>query len=106
MQRHRILGLATIAAMAAVAGLGTSPQSQTPSGSPTASSTSGSAKQPAKPSTSQAAQRADLGILSGGRSPHTRRSGYPNGPGWSNRHVQRMARKRRNQQRHRKACRG
>ncbi len=38
--------------------------------------------------------------------PRNRRSGYPNGPGWSNRHVQRMARKRRNALRHRKSARG
>lgn len=32
--------------------------------------------------------------------------GYPTGPGWSNRHVKRMATKRKNQQRHKKATRG
>lgn len=35
----------------------------------------------------------------------TRRAGYPDGPGWSNRHVKRMATKRRNQQRHKAAAR-
>ena len=33
------------------------------------------------------------------------RGGYPNGPGWTVAHVKRMARKRRNQQRHKAACR-
>lgn len=32
--------------------------------------------------------------------------GYPSGPGWSNRHVKRMAAKRRNQARNKKAHRG
>lgn len=33
-----------------------------------------------------------------------RRSRHPNGPGWSQAQVQRMARKRRNQVRHRATC--
>ena len=31
---------------------------------------------------------------------------YPTGPGWTNRHVKRMATKRRNKARHKAACKG
>lgn len=45
--------------------------------------------------------RAILGGGDGGAGSRGRR-----GPGWSNRHVQRLALKKRNQSRHRAACRG
>lgn len=44
-------------------------------------------------------------IFGGGLVP-PERGGRRGGPGWSTRHVQRMAAKKRNQARHRAACRG
>src|SRR5688572_2424895 len=101
--RKNSLGLAAAAlAMAAAAGMG----SVEPASSVTnASQTNQSQVQKGATNSTKATKRSTAQISYGGgfgsRGNERRR-----GPGWTQAHVQRMARKKRNQARHKKACRG
>jgi hypothetical protein len=96
--------LASIAALAALAASGVSTLPTT-SNVPTASQASQTQVQKAANVPTKAAKRATP-LIATGYGVETRGKDRRRGPGWTQAHVQRLARKKRNQARHRKACRG
>lgn len=98
--KKNLLGLAAVAALAAASMGSVSPAAQETQVTPqTQRQVEQGAIKPTK-ATQRSTVQLNSGYGSGSRGSERRR-----GPGWTHAHVQRMARKKRNQARHRKACR-